>query len=246
MSPTRCEFKFRAAPLDLPLSCFDGGVRDAFFATGIINPFGPTVNVVVSLNVTREGKHPLVHAVLNPFSQQVRLIGTFKPGNGWVPQVDFEPLYHRDLGSCPTLLLLHSGLDERTRHDVALAMLRRFPDAPATMARVRRFLGDLSSRLEYEMETAGNPRPPIDTDERTWLELLEASVHLWPELFALNIYWKACVDRVGSIVPRGTHVMSEAHFLEIFGDVSQKVWKPVWPSGMGFRAPSSLTGSIRI
>ena len=50
-----CQFTLFDTPLPLALEDLDGSELDVFFATGIVNPFGPTLSVVAAAGKTAEG-----------------------------------------------------------------------------------------------------------------------------------------------------------------------------------------------
>ena len=51
-----CEISLFDEPTPLGLNDLDGSPLDVFFATGVVNPFGPTLSVVAAAGEPSEGK----------------------------------------------------------------------------------------------------------------------------------------------------------------------------------------------
>ncbi len=84
----------------------DEGLK-TLFAWGIVNPFGPTLTVVATDGVlfVPGRKLPIVYLMLNPFQQEVRIVGEATIGQTFNAVRDLSPLFRVRLGGCPTLLL---------------------------------------------------------------------------------------------------------------------------------------------
>jgi len=88
-----CQISLFDEPTLLSLDDLDGSALDVFFATGIVNPFGPTLSVVAAAGEPAGGRElPVAEIMLNPFTQQVLQIGKMLVGSEWTPADDLKPL----------------------------------------------------------------------------------------------------------------------------------------------------------
>jgi hypothetical protein len=126
------------------------------FGWGIVNPFGPTLTAVATDGIlyATGRKLPIVYLMLNPFQQEVQIIGEASIGQVWDNVHDLLPLFDVRLGGCPTLLL-PSGHRERAEDVEFYAdLFTRFDDGSKVLEKVRRFPGDPWSRVKEEMGAA--------------------------------------------------------------------------------------------
>jgi len=115
-----CRIEMLPEPMEATLEDIESGPLDVFFALGIVNPFGPTLNFVGAVGKSTAGAVlPLVNVMLNPFSQTVAPVGWFTVGDRWSLEADFESLIHLGFGSCPTLLLLNASVPEQSREPLS-------------------------------------------------------------------------------------------------------------------------------
>ena len=83
-----CRIEMLPEPMEATLEDIESGPLDVFFALGIVNPFGPTLNFVGAVGKSTAGAVlPLVNVMLNPFSQTVAPVGWFTVGDRWSLEV---------------------------------------------------------------------------------------------------------------------------------------------------------------
>jgi hypothetical protein len=127
----------------------------SFLAAGIVNPFGPTLNVVAAAGELDPGaKLPVVRMILNPFSQELQTVGELTVGESWRPSAVIYPIFDLPFGSCPTLLLPSRLLDAEQATLLYAKFLRRFDDARRVLEDVQKFLGNPWDRVSMEMRRA--------------------------------------------------------------------------------------------
>lgn len=198
MGDSECKFSLLTEPVDLSLDDVESSALEVFLARAIVNPFGPTLVFVAAVG---EGglARPLVEVSLNPFTQQIQQIGSYRVGDTWQPVNDLEPLYSRSHGACPSILLLHAGLTDEDRHEIGRRILDRLPDAKTEMANIRAFFGDPWSRVAAAMPGGKVVAPSIRPELRdwTWMELIEDPEHFWPELAAFLYAWSGSIEKTG-------------------------------------------------
>ena len=80
-------------PVDVALKSVGKKGFTTLIATGIVNPAGPTLNVVAADGYfpTAQGRIPILHFMLNPFSQTCRIVGAVELRDEWSPLDDLEP-----------------------------------------------------------------------------------------------------------------------------------------------------------
>ena len=126
------------------------------FGWGIVNPFGPTLTVVATdgiLYVTGR-KLPIVYLMLNPFQQEVQIVGEASIGQGWDSFHDLLPLLDVRLGGCPTLLLPSAFREPAEDVQFYAKLLSRFDDGSSVLEKIRRFPDDPWTRVKAEMDAS--------------------------------------------------------------------------------------------
>jgi hypothetical protein len=97
---------------------------------------------------------PIVYLMLNPFQQEVSIVGEAVIGQGWDSVRDVAPLFGVRLGGCPTLLLPSAYREPEEDVEFYADFRTRFDDGSQVVEKVRRFPGDPWKRVQQ------------DTDER--------------------------------------------------------------------------------
>jgi len=230
---TRCEFHYFEKPVPHDIEDIENTQLEVFFALAIVNPFGPTLNLLASVGAGKMGvSAPLVHVMLNPFAQSVEQIGTFTPGAQWIPEKDFIPRMDRDFGACPTLVLLGDVLDEGARKVIGIRLLQGFDDKGKTFSLVEKHYGDPWSRVSEEIAEAFKPcvDKSGDASAEDLLELLLAPEHVWSEIRAFNYAWKGSIEDSGIPEEMKADAFSYKRFQDLFAQfVLPRVWLPEQP-----------------
>jgi hypothetical protein len=132
--------------------------KDGFttlFGGGIINPLGPTLDVVVLDGVIAQDKElPILQIMLNPFAQEVKVVGVVSFQETWNPSQDLSPLICPTLGGCPTLLLPSRVLEPDEVIELYASFLSHFDDGFTVLEKVRRFPGDPWKRVSDDVNDA--------------------------------------------------------------------------------------------
>ena len=195
------ELEIYAAPIESTLDDVVGEDINIFFATVIVNPFGPTVTVVGAVGVHRIGNTvPVAMITLNPFSQSVQQIGRFRYGETWNPPQIIERILPFLAGSCPSLVLVNSEYGPENRKQRLERIFASFrSDVVTVAARVQRHRGDPWARVSEEM--AG------DEPKGAFMEVEEAASylagqcqsveHVKPEFQALLYAWHGAIEETG-------------------------------------------------
>jgi hypothetical protein len=124
------------------------------FAWGIVNPFGPTLTAVATDGIifAPGRKLPIVYVMLNPFQQEVQIVGEACIGQTWNALRDLPPLFGVRLGSCPTLLLPSSHREADEDVELYANLLSHFDDGSNVLEKVRRFPGDPWNRVKDDVD----------------------------------------------------------------------------------------------
>lgn len=202
-------------PKALSFSEVAGSRFEALWGTAIVNPFGPTLELVVlerELFDNGSAENPettrMFRFVLNPFSAQCFIIGEAIYAPMWSPLDDLLPFHSKTNGSCPTLLLPNRGFGAAIETAFFAEMLSRYPDAPEVLSKVRKFLNDPVTRIQNDVDAIGTnlgePKPkggpeqerrPFGTTEGIELArlLLESRAHL-AEFQAFATAWHGSIE----------------------------------------------------
>jgi hypothetical protein len=208
-------------PVDYTGSIAEKGFT-TLLATGIVNPFGPTLTVLAVEGDARSSRETtVVRLVLNPFLQHFEQVGIAQPGDAWRLESQlpaFFPLYAEE--SCPTLLM-HSPL---LGHEQAVAvfaeLLATFEDGVSVLEGVRRYPGDPMNRVQEQMNGLGAILEAGPTEQETDRRLTAAQARelaenlLNPdnqhaETTAFLYAWKGSIEFQGS---QGSGEMAESAF----------------------------------
>lgn len=159
-------------PLDTPRSVSPTTIgQDGMFtllATGIVNPFGPTLNVLAIDGDPEPGRQlPVIRVLLNPFTQEAETIGLARIGGTWDLASGLPRFFDSIAGSCPTVLMPSAMLDDDEAISLCSEFLQVFDDAFGVLERVRRFPGDPWNRIEKEVGGLGDVLRQAELGEET-------------------------------------------------------------------------------
>lgn len=202
-------FELYASQTETPLDGLDRRAIKTLLLGGIVNPMGPTLNVVAAVGRFEPNRSlPLVHLMLNPFSQEAKQIGHALIGERWLPVRDFEPLTRLAFGACPTLVLASNLLDEEESVTITARWLASFGDARATMDSVNAHVGDPWTRVSEEMDRANaalgrgktakwnaeTARCLNEPEALAFARTVLSQKHCEPEIQAFLYAWKGAID----------------------------------------------------
>jgi hypothetical protein len=187
----------------------------SLMVTGIVNPFGPTLEAIGLLGEVEPGVTlRLIRVMLNPFSQEALELGSVSLGQELDPASLLERFTDLTTGSCPTLLLPNAQLDASEARRVYGSILARFPDSAAVLDRVRRYYGNPWDRVSEEMRMstellkarlAGHgadsrrPEPLGDGEALELADLLLSPQHIRPEFEAFNYAWNGAISQAPAL-----------------------------------------------
>ena len=210
-----------------------------FFAVGIVNPAGPTLNAIAAVGTLEPGTTlPLVHLMLNPVSQDLAVVGEISLAETWDAPTLFSQLFSLDYGSCPTLVLPSVLLDDGSGISIFAEFLRTFPDARRVLEDVKQFFGNPWDRVSQEidrsvaaMKTRGQmPKEPLTQQEAVELaQLLLSEKHTRPELQAFFYAWNGSIKHFA----RNLATMSFEEFQDVFARVAASCILPISPKSEG-------------
>lgn len=202
-------------------------------AAGIVNPFGPTLNVLAADGMFDEGGViPIVQMMLNPFSQSFDLIGQVQVGESWSPLGDLAPFFSLPFGACPTLLVPSNYLDDGMAVKFHARFLMGFEDGCDVLGRVRKHPGDPWSRVQEEVSSLGDilgnlggdgpekaSKRNLSEEQATELASLQLKPeNLQAELKAFMFAWNGAVEFQGE-GGLAAGAMSLKEFLELFSQL---------------------------
>lgn len=222
--------RFTLLGTSVPTSLSEAGKKGftALIAGGIVNPFGPTLNVIAADGhfPTAQGRLPVLRIALNPFSQCCQTVGYVEMGDVWSPLEDLEPfLSARPFRSCPTLLIPSAFMTRDVARTFYARLLATFEDGAEVLAQVRQYPGDPWNRIETGMDAIfqaqRSRKAPTKRAMLTDSEALElATTQLAPdnthsELAAFLDAWESSIQLQGSS-PAARSAMSLEKFAELF------------------------------
>ncbi len=200
---------------------------------GIVNPFGPTLNVIAADGAFDSGgRMPILQMMLNPFTQSCQVVGEVEVGEQWAPVVDLASFFTLSFGACPTLLIPSLYLDSEAAEEFHARFLTEFDDGGAVLAKVRKHPGNPWNRLQEEVSAAGDMLirrrggPPVNSGSKR-LSLLEAgelarmqllAENLGAEIAAFLFAWKGAIDFQNES-PLSRSAMSYEDFVGLFSEL---------------------------
>lgn len=202
-----------------------------FLAIGIVNSMGPTLNVIAADGLGKIGERlPLLHLMLNPFSQVSEEVGTVEIGESWNPAADLETVFSLNLGACPTLLLPSALYSHENARNVFTALLQKFRDGTGVLARLRKHPGDPWQRIEADMsalpelmktvlagsESKEESKRLTATEAAEFAELQLQNENSSEEFRAFMFAWEGSINFTGM----ETTAMSKEAFLRVFGNLA--------------------------
>lgn len=220
--------QFRFSKLHSPVESDLGEVLGeaiplTFVGCGIVNPMGPTLNLLVADRAGQSGEHSnLYRLMLNPFTQTCERVGAVDFGDEWSPANDLAPFFGPDWGACPTLLLPPGFCSNDTIYSLFHTFLQTFSDGDQTWRHVKAHPGDPWSRVKEEMNDATSmlqrlrknlggthPRPLTPEEAADMARLQLNPANLSEELKAFLFAWD------GSQQFTGIKGMPQKEFIQI-------------------------------
>jgi hypothetical protein len=183
--------------------------------TGIVNPFGPTLEAIGLLGqVEPRRTPPLVRIILNPFSQEAFELGSIALGETFNTGFLVERLAAFTTGSCPTLLLPSAHLDASAARRAYAPILAQFQDSRGVLDRLRRYYRNPWDRVSEEMRLSTQllkaklggqeaeshrPEPLGDAEALELADLLLSPQHIRPELEAFHYAWNGAISQAPAL-----------------------------------------------
>ena len=213
-------------PQPVPLDRLLDEQVTALIVAGIVNPMGPTLTAVVALGSLGADKRlPVIHMILNPFSQEAWEVGELALGKSWTISEVIPAVFSLPFGSCPTLLLSSGHLNATDRLRLHAEFLRGFPGANRVLTGVRRYLGKPFERVSSEMNgpASGGSEPLNDTEASELAELLSSEQHWKQEVVAFFYAWDGAIDfqRTRGMPALAATAMSSDTFKRLFLHISR-------------------------
>jgi hypothetical protein len=204
----------KVTPINPPVE-YRGSIAEEGFtpllATGIVNPFGPTLTVLaVEGDTPSRRERPVLRLVFNPFLQNFEQVGVARQGDtrsleSQLPP--FFPLYAEE--SCPTLLMHSPVLGHEQAVTVFADLLATVRDGESVLRGVRRHPGDPMNRVQEQMDelTAAleaslsvheTDRKLTDTEARELAMNLLNPDNQFAETKAFLYAWKGSIEFQGN------------------------------------------------
>ena len=215
-------------PLDFSLEDLTGTPLQIHFALGIVNPFGPTLNIVATAGKHQVGSRlPVIRAMLNPFSQVIQQVGWETVGEIWYPRLDLKPFLGLDFGDCPTFITVRNAVPDVERVNLIADILMQFDSGVReNCARVTAFFGNPWDRVSDAMsgrEPVIDDNEPISIVANRYAGMLLKPEHFWNELSAFLYAWQGSIEQTGI----SGEMKSGAFQFEEFKDL---LWEAILPS----------------
>lgn len=139
-------------PVESGPDAFSSGLATFLLGAGIVNPMGPTLNVLAMEGLGNPGDTAKVCQLsLNPFNQSCNEVGEVVIGDVWNPPHDLMPFLD-GWGSCPTLLIPSALYNQKAAEELFSRFLQRFEDGAETLQQIRKHPGDPWTRVKGEMD----------------------------------------------------------------------------------------------
>ena len=230
---SNCSIELFETPLDATYDDLKSDTLDIIFSCFIVNPYGPTLTFVATLGAPTIGHSlPLLHVMLNPFSQKIIQVGRFHVGETWNASAIISKLRHLPYGSCPTLVLINHRISIQARHDVVSMVFRLFDKKIIyTASLVNNNFGAPFDRVSRSMFDVTPPSPLTLTEAVEVLSHASANGnHVFPELGAFLYAWQGSIEQTDISQTMRDSALSLASFREFFESrFLATVWLPPAP-----------------
>ena len=255
MSVQKSRLEFLDEPETMELEEVISQNMTPFLVTGIVNPFGPTLNTVVALGTFKAGGMlSVVHMMLNPFQQKVEKIAELVLDTKLDSTAIISSLFGLNYGSCPTLILLGSRVPEEKVVSVMADFIGTFSDNRGVLERVKEFHGNPWDRVSKEIaqpleglkkpksflgKLFGKDKKPTSLNSAELEELAELLVvdeHVAPEIKALFYSWGGAIKHMAP----GMATLLEDKFRDIFFRLASNTHLP------GAETPQATSQSASI
>jgi hypothetical protein len=241
-------FELHATSVEQSIEDIEGLPISTLLCGGIVNPFGPTLNVLAALGeFERDRTLPLVYLMLNPFVSWAQEIGRCIIGKTWTPVRDWEPLLSLDLGSCPSFVLPSVLLQEAEAIAIHAIWLQRARDARAVWNSIKAHAGNPWTRVNADVANAAEkyvepmlrgdslpeapPDVPIEYEEALkFSEYVLSPGHMETELQALSGAWKHAIDLQRNAGNRLPVIMDVEAFTTWLGAIARTCRFPSAPT----------------
>jgi hypothetical protein len=208
-----CVFETLSEPREVPFRDVGRNGFTVFLAAGIVNPFGPTLEVIASdADGEDGGRLPIVNMTVNPFSQCSRVTGYVTVGETWNSLLDVQPFLTSSLQACPSLLLPSVYHQHEQAVQFYARFLQQFANGAGLLAQVKRFPSNPWNRIGAEMKgtsggllarllggpRANSPRRLNPEQAKELAELQLAPKSLLGELQAFLAAWSGSIEFQGN------------------------------------------------
>lgn len=230
-SKSETEISLFDRPSPIALRTLRAKPATALLVGGIVNPAGPTLDVVMAHGLWEPGATlPVVQVMLNPVSQEIQKVGEIFVAETWHPSTIISQLFRLSFGSCPTLLLPSVFLDDEGAVTLHAEFLKLFADARRVLQDVKAYYGNPWDRVSMEIHRGfestkrpGGPKESLSEAEATELSaLLLSERHQAPELQALMFAWKGSIEHFA----RGLATLGLDEFMEMLAHLTARCHVP--------------------
>lgn len=182
--------------------------------SGIVNPFGPTLNAIVAIGPFKiSSMVGIVHLTLNPFQQTILKVADLIIGQKLNTGETIRKFFDFNFGACPSIVLLSKRVKVEKKNELIADFLANFVDGRETFNRIKEYFGNPWDRVSKEMNQAFEPpkkpsffgklfggskkQTNLETDElMEFAELLNSPEHIEPELKAFFYGWSGSIEHI--------------------------------------------------
>jgi len=182
--------------------------------SGIVNPFGPTMNAVVAVGPFKVSSMVgIVHLTLNPFQQTILKVADLIIGQKLNTGETIRKFFDLNFGGCPSIVLLSKRVKAEKKNELIADFLATFVDGKESFKHIKEYFGNPWDRVSKEMNQAFEPpkkpsffgklfsgskkQTNLGTDELIeFAELLNSPEHIEPELKAFFYGWSGSIEHI--------------------------------------------------
>jgi hypothetical protein len=209
------------------------------FATGIVNPNGPTFNVFYFDATSSSESKPLYQVNIHPISDSIQKVGSViysASERGTLKAINFFSDFFK--GSLPTLFLQGNQLDKQLFNQIISIYINSTEDSLRTYQFVKKYEGKPYQRVSAEIREAtkailgkkstesvgffkklfGKRRIEIDEiDIQDFIKTLTKDKNVLEEIKALLSAYSGSIENV---IPAGMVKLNFKAFVEVFASVA--------------------------
>ena len=144
------------SPQPMAFDCLLGNLV-VLLGGGIVNPYGPTLELVAGIGPWKPGQDmPVVRAMLNPFTQDITQVGVLRIRDVFNPRDALAAFLPVCQIGCPTALLFSPLLRFQPQQIMSIfgEYLSARESGDLVLENVRKFPGDPYSRVKHETDNA--------------------------------------------------------------------------------------------